>query len=166
MGINGLWEVLAPAGQWVSIMALAVRDRYVGSPPFMPYTIAVDISIWFEQCQQQKWQRAHSQSGMNPALRVFFLHLAVLAGLPIRLLFCYDGPGRPAVKRGTKVSTRDHWMVEPTRRILNAFNIAWIEAGGEAEAELAAMNQRGIVDAILTDDSDVFAFGAHTVLRK
>ena len=80
-------------------------------------------------------------------------------------------------------------MVKPTRLILDAFNITWHEASslasdvppcqpadfwasrhsqvpGEAEAELASMNCHGIVDAVLTDDSDVFAFGARTVLRK
>jgi hypothetical protein len=41
--VMGTMQVLAPTGQRVSIMALAVRDCYVGSPPFMPYTIAVDI---------------------------------------------------------------------------------------------------------------------------
>ena len=36
----------------------------------------------------------------------------------------------------------------------------------EAEAELALMNCYGIIDAVLTDDSDMFAFGAWTVLCK
>lgn len=28
------------------------------------------------------------------------------------------------------------------------------------------MNRAGIIDAVMTDDSDVFVFGAQTVLRK
>jgi 5'-3' exonuclease len=42
------------------------------------------------------------------------------------------------------------------------------QAPGEAEATLAAMTASGIplrVDAILTDDSDSFVFGASVVLR-
>lgn len=41
-----------------------------------------------------------------------------------------------------------------------------VQALGEAEAELAIMNRAGVVDAVLTDDSDVVIFGALTVIRK
>jgi hypothetical protein len=129
----------------MSLASLALQGRYQGSPPFTPYIVGVDAryvenhpaivldapsvppSIWFEQCQQQRWQRANPQSGMNPALRVFFFRVANLVRQPIQLIFCYDGPNRPARKRGKNVCARDHWMVKPTRRILDAFNIAWHE---------------------------------------
>lgn len=39
------------------------------------------------------------------------------------------------------------------------------QAPGEAEAELAYLNRIGRIDAIMTEDSDVFAFGATCVLR-
>ena len=42
----------------------------------------------------------------------------------------------------------------------------FFQAPGEAEAELAQLNQNGIVDAVLSDDSDTFVFGANTVIRK
>ncbi|KAG1875830.1 PIN domain-like protein, partial [Suillus subluteus] len=85
---------------------------------------------------------------------------------PVQLIFCYNGDQRPDVKRGHCVSTKDHWMVQPTQRILNAFNMQWITAAGEAEAQLALMNNAGIIDAVMTDDSDAFVFGAQTVLRN
>ncbi|KAG1799486.1 PIN domain-like protein, partial [Suillus plorans] len=81
-------------------------------------------------------------------------------------IFCYDGDQQPEVKRGCHMSTRDHWMVKPTQRILNAFNTQWITAAGEAEVQLALMNNAGIVDAVMMDDSDVFVFGAKTVIRN
>jgi holliday junction resolvase YEN1 len=40
------------------------------------------------------------------------------------------------------------------------------QAPGEAEAELARLNSEGIVDAVLTEDSDAFIFGATHVIRK
>jgi Holliday junction resolvase YEN1 len=40
------------------------------------------------------------------------------------------------------------------------------QAPGEAEAELAYLNRKGIIDAVLTDDVDTFLFGATTVIRK
>ncbi|KAG0702938.1 hypothetical protein DFH29DRAFT_998893 [Suillus ampliporus] len=57
-------------------------------------------------------------------------------------------------------------MVQPTQRILNAFNMQWITAAGEAEAQLALMNNARIINAVMTDDSDAFVFGAWTVLRN
>ncbi|KAG1766587.1 XPG I-region-domain-containing protein, partial [Suillus occidentalis] len=63
----------------------------------------------------------------------------------------------PQIKCGHRVSTNDHWMVKPMQ---------WIVAAGEAEAQLAQMNGAGIIDAVMTDDSDAFVFGAQTVLRN
>ncbi|KAG1875059.1 PIN domain-like protein, partial [Suillus tomentosus] len=108
----------------------------------------------------------HTQTGQNPALRTFLFRLARLAQYPLQLIFCYDGNQRPGVKRGHTVSLNEHWMVKPTQRILDAFNTEWIVAAGEAEAQLALMNRAGIIDAVMTDDSDIFVFGAQTVLRN
>lgn len=166
MGVNGLWELLEPAATEVSITALALADRYHGAAPHVPYVIGVDASGWFEQCQQQTWYRANPRSGQNPPLRSFIFRLARLARLPVHIVFCYDGSGRPSVKRGKQVVMSPHWMTRSTQRVLDAFGIPWFTAPGEAEAQLALMNKEGVIDAIMTDDSDSFVFGACTVLRS
>ncbi|KAK6966725.1 XPG I-region-domain-containing protein [Favolaschia claudopus] len=54
------------------------------------------------------------------------------------------------------------------KSMLEGFGFDWITAPGEAEATLSAMTSSGIpcrIDAILTDDSDAFVFGAEIVLR-
>ena len=48
---------------------------------------------------------------------------------------------------------------------------SWIVRGtskapGEAEAELAYLNQIGVIDAVWTDDVDTLVFGATLVIRK
>ena len=48
----------------------------------------------------------------------------------------------------------------------DAFVRAFAQALGEAEAELAYLNNVGIIDAIMTDDVDTLLFGARTVIRK
>lgn len=40
------------------------------------------------------------------------------------------------------------------------------QAPGEANAELGYMAQLGVIDAVLTDDSDVVVYGAKVVIRK
>ncbi|KAF9232770.1 PIN domain-like protein, partial [Melanogaster broomeanus] len=81
------------------------------------------------------------------------------------LIFCYDGEPRPRTKWGKNVLPGAHWMTRPTQHILNAFNIQWVIAPGEAEAQLALMNKDGMINAVMTDDSDAFIFGAPAVLR-
>ncbi|KAG1887564.1 PIN domain-like protein [Suillus subluteus] len=143
MGVHGLWTHLKPNVTTESLTALALDGRYTtGHPPFRPFVIGVDISVWFEQCQQVARGRAHAQSGQNPPLRTFIFRTARLVSFPVQVVFAYDGLKCPALKRGRK----------------------WFMAEGEAEAELAAMNRTGTIDAVMTDDSDVFAFGGRLVL--
>ncbi|PBK98083.1 hypothetical protein ARMGADRAFT_921104, partial [Armillaria gallica] len=52
------------------------------------------------------------------------------------------------------------------KNMVLAFGFNYHNAPGEAEAELAQMNQVGVIDVIMTEDSDVFVFGAKAVLRQ
>lgn len=45
-------------------------------------------------------------------------------------------------------------------------NIEFIVAPYEADAQLAYLNRVGIVDFIITEDSDLLAFGAKKILYK
>jgi hypothetical protein len=56
-------------------------------------------------------------------------------------------------------------MYGETRDLLRLFGLPYLEAPMEAEAQCAFMNERGLVDAVLTEDSDAFLFGAKVVYR-
>jgi Holliday junction resolvase YEN1 len=45
-------------------------------------------------------------------------------------------------------------LAQPMKAMLAHFGMEWREAPGEAEAELACLNQEGLIDAIITDDCD------------
>lgn len=49
---------------------------------------------------------------------------------------------------------------------LESRNIDFIVAPYEADAQLAYLSRTGIVDIIITEDSDLLAFGAKRVLYK
>ncbi|KAI0324840.1 PIN domain-like protein, partial [Cubamyces sp. BRFM 1775] len=85
---------------------------------------------------------------------------------PLHVIFVVDGPLRPHMKRKKKVKTAPHWLTEGMQQFARAFGYAWIEAAGEAEAEMARMNQLGVIDLVLTEDSDALVFGALTVARN
>ncbi|MES1911350.1 MAG: hypothetical protein MHM6MM_003795 [Cercozoa sp. M6MM] len=50
--------------------------------------------------------------------------------------------------------------------LLEWLGVPYIVAPFEAEAQCAALEQQGLVDAIITDDSDVFLFGGKKVYRR
>ncbi|KAF9476572.1 PIN domain-like protein [Pholiota conissans] len=107
----------------------------------------------------------HNPSG---ALRTFFHKLCkFLRQGPVIMVFVFDGPNRPSFKHGKKIDTQKipKWC-KPCKEIIEAFGFYWRDAPGEAEAELAVMNQLNIIDAVLTNDSDCLIFGAQCVLRS
>ncbi|KAJ3178570.1 DNA repair protein rad2 [Gaertneriomyces sp. JEL0708] len=71
-------------------------------------------------------------------------------------------------KRKAEASAADI-ETEMTREIqglLKIFGVPFIEAPSEAESQCAQLVQSGLVDGIVTDDSDVFLFGGTKVLRN
>ena len=57
-------------------------------------------------------------------------------------------------------------MYVEVQELLTLFGIPYIIAPFEAEAQCAWLEQAGLVDAVVTDDSDVLLFGAKTVCRN
>ncbi|KAF8438586.1 hypothetical protein L210DRAFT_3450367 [Boletus edulis BED1] len=160
MGVAGLWEVLRPAGQVRSLTELAVEDGFNANPSCQRgFRIGIDASIWF-------FHAAYGREGENPELRTLFFRCCRLLQSPLLPLFVFDGPNRPAIKRGKRVGGNVHWLTQGMKNIIDAFGFEWRVASGEAEAELAYLNRVGIIDAVLSDDVDNFLFGATMVIRN
>ncbi|KAJ6464723.1 PIN domain-like protein [Mycena vulgaris] len=102
---------------------------------------------------------------MNPALRIFFYQLCQFSRAPITLVFVFDGPHRPSIKRGKQVVHCPTQLIDHVKNLIAAFGYYFRDAPGEAEAELAKLNALGYIDGILTEDSDAFVFGAQCVIR-
>jgi DNA excision repair protein ERCC-5 len=69
---------------------------------------------------------------------------------------------RTAARQADSVTEQ---MFADTKRLLQLLGIPCVEAYMEAEAQCAFLNQAGIVDAVVTEDSDAFLFGARCVYR-
>lgn len=147
------------------------------------YTNSGSNSIWFTAIQVAiRHQKLHTQLGPHPELRALFGRLAHLSKIPVTPVFVFDGASRPKVKRGKQVKKMPHWLTKRFEEMVVAFGFVahmvqyhshplstfthGLQAPGEAEAELAYLNRIGRIDAIMTEDSDVFVFGATCVLRK
>ncbi|KAJ3925528.1 MAG: hypothetical protein NXY57DRAFT_861130, partial [Lentinula lateritia] len=81
-------------------------------------------------------------------------------------VFFFDGPERSAIKRGRHVINREPDYHKHAKALIECFGYYShaVSPRGDAEAELAHLNNQGIIDAVLTKDSDVFPFGAQRVL--
>ena len=69
-----------------------------------------------------------------------------------------------AAHQGFSASVSDE-KYSKTRDLLKLFGIPYLEAPTEAGAQCAFLNKEGVVDGVITEDSDAFFFGARTVYR-
>ncbi|KAK0471670.1 PIN domain-like protein [Armillaria novae-zelandiae] len=118
------------------------------------------------QCEAMFWGPRHAQAGDSPELRTLLFRLAYLLRCTVIPVFVFDGALRPGIKRGKKVRTRAPWLEKHFKEMIRAFGFYYHDAPGEAEAELATMNKAGIIDMIITEDSDALVFGGMCILRR
>lgn len=170
MGISGLWDELAAAGERIckrfQVLAmlmtafekLAVEYWKKGRP----LTVAIDTSIWAFQVQG-------GQKGANPALRTFYYRLCRLLLLNVQPIFVFDGPKKPPFKRNQRTSMYYNGQSFETinmKALIRAFGFESWNAPGEAEAECALLQKLGLVDLVITEDVDCVMFGASKVARE
>lgn len=78
----------------------------------------------------------------------------------------YDGKNKPLTKRGKTVSRYGTCIPnEQSKRLVRLFCYPSHVAPGEAEAECAVLQSRGVVDAVMTQDVDAVMFGSRLTLR-
>jgi DNA excision repair protein ERCC-5 len=57
-------------------------------------------------------------------------------------------------------------MFDDVRDVLQLLGVPWVMAPEEAEAQCCFLERMGLVDAVVSDDSDCFCFGAKTLYRN
>ncbi|CAN8103420.1 unnamed protein product [Discula destructiva] len=156
MGIKGIYKEIGP-GQRVALCRLAVDHLQQTGRPLR---VAIDFAIWSFQAQA-------ARGGANPAIRTLFYRLVRLLSLTVIPIFVFDGPNKPAFKRGKRSrGPGDTVSVAMAKRLFKLFGFATHDAPGEAEAECALLQQHGVVDAVLSEDVDTIMFGCTRTLRN
>ena len=69
-------------------------------------------------------------------------------------------------RRERDMETISDEMLLEVKQLLQLFGIPFLEAPAEAEAQCVALESLGLVDGIVTEDSDVFVFGGKTVYKN
>jgi holliday junction resolvase YEN1 len=121
--------------------------------------VAVDTSIWSFQIQSGK-------KGSNPALRTFYYRLCRLLKLNINPIFVFEGSQKPPFKRNQPAKSGQHFETKALKALVHAFGFVTWDSPGEAEAECALLQKRGVVDLVITEDVDALMFGAEKVARE
>ncbi|RDB18870.1 Flap endonuclease GEN 1 [Hypsizygus marmoreus] len=167
MGIQDFWKHVEKAGQPTSLTNLAIEEGFkVDRRNTSTILVGIDTSLWYSQCQTEfQHPGLHAQRRENPELRALFYRLAALLRLPITPVFVFDGGKRPPYKRWKTAKYRPIWYSGHFEKMIRAFGFHCHTAPGDAEAELALLNQKGFIDAVLTEDNNAFLFGARFVIR-
>ncbi|KAK1837847.1 phd finger domain-containing protein [Colletotrichum chrysophilum] len=169
MGINGFWEVIKDTGVDTSLARWAAEHI---KEHRRPLRIAIDEAHWrYKAITVEAFEEIKRRT---PPARPRELNMLdriwSLMHIGIEIIFVFDGEGRPDVKRDKKTedSTERKAREENSgffKETLTKLHIPWRQAPGEAEAECAALQRLGLVDAVWSEDSDTLMFGC-TVLVK
>ncbi|XP_059049054.1 flap endonuclease GEN isoform X2 [Achroia grisella] len=169
MGVKGLWAVLTPYSEKKALHEICGE------------TVAIDLSGWV--CDSQNVTDYHVQPKLY--LRTIYLLLA-----DINPIFVLEGDApelkrdvmaarnamqfRGAAPKSDNVSNkrpdvsrkRFKNVLKECEALLSCMGVQCIKGRGEAEATCAQLNAQGLVDAVVSQDSDCFAYGARCVYRN
>ena len=107
-----------------SLTHLSVKDGFeANTDGKRGFRVGIDASIWF-------YHATYGREGENPELRTLFFRCTRLMTMPFLPLFVFDGPKRPEIKRGKRVSGKNHWMVQGMQEIITAFGFEWRMVSG------------------------------------
>jgi len=72
---------------------------------------------------------------------------------------------RPSFTKNDNI-TFFHSCFDKLRTLLDIFGVPYVQAPQEAEAQCAFFEYNGLVDGVITEDSDTLLFGGHNIFRN
>ncbi|XP_076668330.1 XPG-like endonuclease [Andrena cerasifolii] len=168
MGVKDLWNILSPLCETKPMFELQGK------------TIAIDMSCWVVDSQ------TITDNSVQPKmyLRNLYFRTAFLLMQGISPVFVLEGKAptlkhntiakrneirhgfreRKTVKKGGR--SQFNRILNECREMLKYMGLACVQGQGEAEAMCAYLNEDGLVDGCISQDSDCFLYGAKVVYRN
>ncbi|TEY82796.1 hypothetical protein BOTCAL_0027g00340 [Botryotinia calthae] len=163
MGIPGLWDFIADCKEIVDLAEFATQHFELHKRPLR---IAVDEATWRHKLYiSNKAKLCKEYSNLHLNERNLISVVLRLLKLNIQLVFVADGPHKPNEKYGAKGAGVWKYKSEVLQNCLRLLGVRWHEAPGEAEAECAVLQRRGVVDCVWTEDGDALMFGCGVLMR-
>lgn len=150
--------------------------------------LAVDLSIWI--CEALTSLAMQQNHVADPALQLVYSRTMKLLNLGIRLVVVIEGKRRIR-RRQPRIDGEDDVVVgtkaDPTpenkfrkrrsgsrfwsacqrcEELLQLLGVPVVRAKAEGEALCALLNEKGIVDGVISNDGDCFLFGAKVLYTK
>ncbi|KAF8174538.1 PIN domain-like protein [Pholiota molesta] len=171
MGVHHLWTVLDSIKASKSLLMLSVEHRVMARSAGTgergsTFTVGVDMGTFMAECNAGALNFGVNYQRAGSGLYLFFRRLGEFLRMPAAFVFVLDGPARPPLKRGHEVQHRPIWWTHLAIELVEYFGFEIHHAPGEAEAELAKLNEDGHIHAVITSDSDAFLFGVQKLLRS
>ncbi|KAK7205980.1 PIN domain-like protein [Myxozyma melibiosi] len=163
MGVKNLWDVFQENGEEVCISQLneeCLRKHK------RKLRLAVDADLWRYHNRYRTSTSGSRASQKAQEQRTCFLRLNSLLKAHVDAVFVFDGPQKPEFKRNKRVPITNPMDFRWMKNLISDFGFTWIQAPGEAEAQCALLEMKGLVDFVLTDDVDALMFGCRNLLRS
>ncbi|GAV29114.1 hypothetical protein PMKS-002594 [Pichia membranifaciens] len=196
MTIEGFWKEFnekIPLEQYRVSFPDYIYSHYNKRRKFL--TVGIDIFQWiFEHASfaESKSFTGFPESEKSVAVVIAGIasKLRYLISLPLNFVIVFDGKIKFEKHRWDiekkasseivfeerynedldRIRNQEHIMngrcITSLLELLEAWNISYLHAPGDAEIELARLNKAGIIDAIISNDADGFAYGATVILRN
>jgi len=153
--------------------------------------LAVDLSIWI--CEALASSAMKQNYVVDPPLQLVYSRVLKLLSNGIKLVVVVEGKRRSQEKKATVDTTRPNQddseseneakprqnkfrkrrsgtrFIEACQRceiMLNLLGVIVVRANAEGEALCALLNQKGIVDGVISNDGDCLLFGAKVLYTK
>lgn len=196
MTIDGFWKEVnekIPLEQYRVSFPDYIYSHYSRRRKFL--TVGIDIFQWiFEHASFAESQSYNGFPESEKSVAVVIAGIAsklrYLISLPLNFVIVFDGKIKFDKHRWDienessndiifeerykddldRIRKDEHIMngrcITSLLELLDAWNISYVHAPGDAEIELARLNKAGIIDAIISNDADGFAYGASVILRN
>ncbi|KAG7362864.1 flap endonuclease-1 [Nitzschia inconspicua] len=186
MTVSSLWKALDRAGCGRCVGAKELQDHHGLLQKTNPWnfrqmqqqrmshrpTLAVDLSIWICEALTSAAMQQHHVA--DPPLQLVYSRTLRLLNLGIKLVVVIEGKRR--IRRSDdcdndkflkRRSGARFWSAcERCETMLRNLGVLVVRAKAEGEALCALLNQRGIVDGVISNDGDCFLFGAKVLYTK
>ena len=193
MTVASLWKALDRAGCGRNMGADELLD-HLGTKSKMnpwnhhemnslksPPVLAVDLSIWICEALASSGMKHHHVA--DPPLQLVYSRVLKLLNLGIKLVVVVEGKRRNRIRKTNvdeegnpepmqekfrkRRSGAPFWKAcERCETLLKLLGVIVVRATAEGEALCALLNQRGIVDGVISNDGDCLLFGAKVLYTK
>jgi hypothetical protein len=179
MTVSSLWKALDRAGCGKSVGAKEIQEHCTFNERLHPWnvnetqkvrpTLAIDLSIWICEALSSS---AMGKTHKDPPLYLVYTRVLKLLNLGVKVIVVVEGKKRTRRSDGEdsfrkrRSGTRFWSACQRCEVMLGLLGVPVVRAKAEGEALCALLNQKDIVDGVISNDGDCLLYGAKVLYTK